>query len=354
MDELITAGPPMLPRPSTRRVRVSRRAEEPEEPPEEPTLPSMLFFLWHTEDLTVTATKTGTGDSLTKSTSQALLTDAAAGLSAEVLGQLVTVTGAGNANNNGTYPINVYTSPTQMQWLNAACVTEGSFPGTWRTQGKATQWIDQEHGRIFANPSTAALSVRELNGKQYPCTPGVALNPHNTRLTWDDIATIGTALNGHTDISIAARLRVDTYSSVINIVAFADNTGGTSPTNTLTLQMSSASIAMLRSQSGQANMFAQFTGWTPPNGVMRTLAGRYTASTRIAQFFMDGVYIGESPVQAAARSVANLRYAHIGGYSSFIGAQSANYFAGACAGPAAWTDAQMLAVHEEFLAREAA
>jgi len=66
---------------------------------------------------------TGTGDTITAG-SPATLTDAAGLFSKGFVGNNLVITGASNAANNGTFPIVAFISPTQIQYTNAAAVTE--------------------------------------------------------------------------------------------------------------------------------------------------------------------------------------------------------------------------------------
>lgn len=66
---------------------------------------------------------TGTGDTITAG-SPVTLTDAAGLFSRGFVGNTVTITGATNAANNGTFPIVTFISPTQIQYTNAAAVNE--------------------------------------------------------------------------------------------------------------------------------------------------------------------------------------------------------------------------------------
>lgn len=69
--------------------------------------------------------QSGTGDSLTIGPTQTL-TDAAGLFSAEMVGNTITITGAGFGVNNGTFPIASFISPTQITITNPAGVAESS------------------------------------------------------------------------------------------------------------------------------------------------------------------------------------------------------------------------------------
>lgn len=72
----------------------------------------------------------GTGDSFTLSGITITFLDAAATFAPGDVGRTIVIAGATTANNNGSYVITAYVSPTQVQYLNALGVTE-AFPGTW-------------------------------------------------------------------------------------------------------------------------------------------------------------------------------------------------------------------------------
>ncbi|MDX2092322.1 MAG: VWA domain-containing protein [Kofleriaceae bacterium] len=79
------------------------------------------------------AIRTGTGDSLSVSAGIVTLTDAApsANFSASLVGAMITITGATNAANNGTFTITERVSNTVIRYANAAGVAEAAYGGSW-------------------------------------------------------------------------------------------------------------------------------------------------------------------------------------------------------------------------------
>ena len=76
-------------------------------------------------------TVNGTGDSITFSTPNVTLTDAAALFTAAHVGQFITITGAATAANNGCFPITSVTPGTVLVYTNAAAVVESFAAVTW-------------------------------------------------------------------------------------------------------------------------------------------------------------------------------------------------------------------------------
>lgn len=79
----------------------------------------------------------GTGDAITAPVSNTqTLTDSAANFQPNFIGRSITVAGATNPANNGTFPITNVVGTTQVLYTNAAGVVEASFPGTWSISGE--------------------------------------------------------------------------------------------------------------------------------------------------------------------------------------------------------------------------
>jgi len=80
------------------------------------------------------------GDSIAFAAGTCTLTDAAATFVASYIGQPITISGATSAGNNGSFVVTGVPGPTQIQYGNAAGVTE-TFPGTWAVGIQETKTI---------------------------------------------------------------------------------------------------------------------------------------------------------------------------------------------------------------------
>lgn len=74
----------------------------------------------------------GTGDAITAPVGGIqTLTDAGVALTTQVIGGFITVRGATNASNNGTFLVTNRPSPTSISYSNPGGVVEGAYTGTW-------------------------------------------------------------------------------------------------------------------------------------------------------------------------------------------------------------------------------
>src|SRR5262249_53526907 len=87
-----------------------------------------------------TATPCGTGDTLSGTAPNITLTDAAGSFTSTVVGLWITITGATTSNNNGTFKITGYTSPTVVTYFNGLGVAEG-FPGTYVVRTESAYFL---------------------------------------------------------------------------------------------------------------------------------------------------------------------------------------------------------------------
>jgi len=91
---------------------------------------------------------TGTGDSIDATATPTMeLTDSAGDFHSGMVGRSITISGATNPGNNGTFTITAFTSSAVIEYTNASGVTEtSSF--TWSVAGDATETAYQTFGRI--------------------------------------------------------------------------------------------------------------------------------------------------------------------------------------------------------------
>jgi hypothetical protein len=75
-----------------------------------------------------------TGDSITLSGGSMILVKSGANFTTNLVGLNVTISGAANAGNNGTFPITAVTPPNTLTYTNAG-ITESPFLGSWFITG---------------------------------------------------------------------------------------------------------------------------------------------------------------------------------------------------------------------------
>lgn len=82
--------------------------------------------------------RTGSGDAIGGGAPTMTLTDAGGTFSPNDVGRFVTISGAAAPGNNGTFPITLYTSATDITYTNASGVVDGAFAGSWVIAGQWT------------------------------------------------------------------------------------------------------------------------------------------------------------------------------------------------------------------------
>lgn len=142
-------------------------------------------------------------NSLTKSGSNAFITKTGATFTGtDYTRQEITIAGAANAANNGTFLIASVTGTTLL-WANAAAVTENPFLGTWSTAGKCSQLLSSD-------PAHYAFAQATQLNRLVGCDSGfpghrVLRKPGGTT-AWLSIASVSAlagALNGDTTFSFS-------------------------------------------------------------------------------------------------------------------------------------------------------
>lgn len=138
------------------------------------------WALWSTEDTYVPTTNdeivlegtgktganqnqaTGTGDSISMAGSVATLTDAGADFQTNDVGKSITISGATNGGNNGTFTIASRISATQITYTNASGVNEtSSF--SWAITYKFHLWMKIQSSSYSYQPQTIVSPFASWN-----------------------------------------------------------------------------------------------------------------------------------------------------------------------------------------------
>jgi hypothetical protein len=86
--------------------------------------------------------------------SSTTLTDASAAfVGVDEIGALITVSGATNPVNNGTFLITGRTNATTLVYTNPVGVAQGTFTGSYVVRGRVSQIVDRISGLVFAQPT---------------------------------------------------------------------------------------------------------------------------------------------------------------------------------------------------------
>jgi hypothetical protein len=110
----------------------------------------------------------GTGDAFAVASGVVTLTDSATSFDSDVVGMSITITGATNPANNGTFTITsrpFTTGRHQITWDNAAAVAE-SYSGAWTISSSTTIWPSTSPGfdPIANDPTNLAFLARPDTG----------------------------------------------------------------------------------------------------------------------------------------------------------------------------------------------
>lgn len=308
-------------------------------PPSPPNVTNLFAFVWYNLGRTDQAGISGTGEAVSPITPpQSLLEKTGQNFSA-ASNQFLTLADWSTPGNNGTFPVRTIPTTGQLQYQNPNTVLEGSVTATWRSQGKCTAIVDQKNGRSFASGSLA-LRDNLIPGKTLLGGIGWGVN-NNTYSN----AAVGTAYNGNVDSSWSWQQYspddVGTYS--MQVV----NGGNLHWTNVLA---SSSQIVMQRAASSATTNYTITAASSPQTGFV-TYGIKYVASANRCYGYINGAYVGQSGT-GTARSMSVTTIMKIGGITSRTDSKGI-YWKGFATAPAAWSDAEFLAVHKSFQAYDA-
>lgn len=123
-----------------------------------PALPASVRALFMFLDSTLTRNRSGTGDSITDSGANAILTKTGGLFTSSDVPQYIRMTGWTNSGNNGIFPVIANPGTDQLTYANAAAVTETNAAGQWQTLGRISSLVDRVSG-INAVPSSIPSSL---------------------------------------------------------------------------------------------------------------------------------------------------------------------------------------------------
>jgi hypothetical protein len=123
-----------------------------------PSVPGLEVLLVG-NDMAIVAAKSGQLPNvmaLAQSGSVTTLSDAAqAFVAAEDVGQMVIVSGATNAANNGRFIVTARPTATTITYTNAVGVTESPFSGSYQLPGRGASIVDRKSALSFTQPTMA-------------------------------------------------------------------------------------------------------------------------------------------------------------------------------------------------------
>lgn len=123
-----------------------------------PPLPSSVRMLFMFQDAVLTRNRSGTGDSITDSGANAILTKTGGLFTSSDFPQWVRMSGWSNPGNNGVFPCIGNPGTDQLSYANAAAVTETNAAGQWQTLGRISSLVDRVSG-VNAVPATVPTSL---------------------------------------------------------------------------------------------------------------------------------------------------------------------------------------------------
>ncbi len=163
-----------------------------------------------------------TANSLTKSGTNCFLTKSgAAFVNNDFSGQEITITGASNSANNGTFIITAITGTTLL-WANASAVSESPFTGTWSTAGKCSQLTSSDSNHFaFAQATQLNRLVGCVSG-----FPGHTVL-RKTAVQFMSIASVSAMagqLNGDTTCTLGMYAKINSVGAGASFMRFDDTT----------------------------------------------------------------------------------------------------------------------------------
>lgn len=123
-----------------------------------PALPplSMLFIAL---DAVPTLNRGNTGDPLTKTAPDMIITTGSTTFTADDVPQYITCSGFTNSANNGTFPVVSVPAANQIRFTNSAGVAESGPNGRWQLQGRVQSLTDRINGIVATPPATVNSMV---------------------------------------------------------------------------------------------------------------------------------------------------------------------------------------------------
>lgn len=321
-----------------------------------PNVTGLSFFLISDRLKTVAGAHSGTGDSFSAVvTSAQTLTDAAGLFTTDDAGRRLNIAGSGAGNNGNFYARDLGAAPaaTTLRFNRpvAGGAVEAVYPGTWTLGNKFSQLVDLKSARVFSNAviATQLAEITEFTsptGAAYSClgTGG----PTTGGVTHSLLTCSDAAMSGFTsvDVSFSARIRLMTSAAAVYLIGeFYDSANPTT------------SRIVFQTNTGRNLQFL----WTGPGpggttqvtstfgalsfDVWYTVGFRLNRGAANCTWFLDGVNMETGATMALKVPVID-RF----GIGDKTGGGVAPAFASAlAAAPAAWSDAEFLAVHNSFL-----
>lgn len=311
--------------------------------PTPPDVPSLFAYLISDLSETVVSGHSGSGDSIAApSGNTQVLTDAAGLFVVSDARQRVNIAGASDPADNGDFWVTA-TAATQLVYWNPTGVGDSPYNGTWTLPGKYSQLIDLENARAFVQATDASRPAATLFGA-FSCA-GKGLTATAVGLSYADAAVA--AFDG-VDVSCSMRVYMSLFIGGTNtILSEISNGAGNALRFSVATSLPNTVLRLTWVDSGGTTTLSSAVAGLALN-TWFTLGWKLNRTARTLTSYVNGVNIGTSAA-GTSRNPTGLARADL--FTTLTGnSSSAMIASGAAWAPAAWSDADFLAVHNSFLA----